>query len=410
MDEELRQLMAEIRDGVSSLREGQESLDQRMEAVETRQAEVGTEIENANRLREEQGSLIETVQTELGEIRGRTAQRGISLPGVDEGKEEFSFARAIRGIATGDWQGCEFEREVFKETRSKALAAGTDSEGGHIVPTQYVAQLIEMVRAESIAMQLGVTHMPGLIGSPVEIPKQTGGATGYWVAENASITSSDQTFGQIQMHPKQAAAMTKLSNRLLRLSNPAADQIVRQDLALTLALLVDLAIMKGTGADGQPLGVANHPDKQTASLATIGTNTVSKLVTFTGKLETANLYRGNLGWAFHPTGRQLLAKQLDSNGRPLFYNALEPGGQPTVKDTQLLGHPAKSSTQLAATDAIFGNWADAVLGEWGNMEIRASQETSDAFAKNQTWVRIIREVDVGVREGASFVYVSDLAA
>ena len=41
------------------------------------------------------------------------------------------------------------------------------------------------------------------------------------------------------------------------------------------------------------------------------------------------------------------------------------------------------------------------------MEIMASTETSDAFAKNQTWVRIIQEVDMGLRHTESFAVVTD---
>jgi HK97 family phage major capsid protein len=299
---------------------------------------------------------------------------------------------------------------VFDEARAKALTTGTDSAGGYIVPVQAVAQLIELIRAESIVMQLGVTPMPGLVGSPVEIPKVTGGATGYWVAENAGITASDQTVGQIQMAPRMAAAMTKLSNRLIALSNPAAEQIVRQDLALVLALLVDLAVMKGTGASGQPLGMSEVSGIGTSSLATIGTGTAGKLVDFVGQLETANALRGKLGWAFHPTGGQLLRKQADSEGRPLFQSSFESAGASVDPNKLLIGYPARTSTQLATTDAFFANWADVILGEWGSLQLDASQETSDAFEKNQTWVRIIREVDVGVRHAESICYVSDLAA
>jgi len=41
------------------------------------------------------------------------------------------------------------------------------------------------------------------------------------------------------------------------------------------------------------------------------------------------------------------------------------------------------------------------------LEIMASRETSDAFAKNQTWVRIIQDVDVAVRHPESFCLIND---
>ena len=64
----------------------------------------------------------------------------------------------------------------------------------------------------------------------------------------------------------------------------------------------------------------------------------------------------------------------------------------------------------ALTEVYFGNWAELIIGQWGGMEIMASQETSDAFEKDQTWIRILQEVDVGVRHDQSFCLISDAKA
>ena len=59
---------------------------------------------------------------------------------------------------------------------------------------------------------MGATLLDNLVGSPVEIPKQTGGATAYWVGENEPLTGSDQTLGQLQLTPKLVGALVELSN------------------------------------------------------------------------------------------------------------------------------------------------------------------------------------------------------
>jgi len=41
------------------------------------------------------------------------------------------------------------------------------------------------------------------------------------------------------------------------------------------------------------------------------------------------------------------------------------------------------------------------------MEILASQEAGTAFATDQTWVRIISEIDIAVRHPESFCLCSD---
>jgi len=48
--------------------------------------------------------------------------------------------------------------------------------------------------------------------------RQTGGATAYWVSENKEITESALKVGELKMIPKKVAALTKLSNELVRMS------------------------------------------------------------------------------------------------------------------------------------------------------------------------------------------------
>jgi len=361
-----------------------------------------------------------TFETRLKDLEKRMTPRKTSLPGVDEGKEQFSFMRAINAIVTGDWQNAGFEKEVFENTRKRtAMSAGSDTAGGYIVPSEYVAEIIELLRAESIVMALGATSLTGLVGVPVELPKQTGGATAYWVGENSAITESALTVGQITLTPKAVAALVKLSNRLLRLSNPSIETMIRNDIGTVLALEIDRASLRGSGANTEPIGIANTTGINTV---TIGTNggapTFDYLSNMQYELQLDNAFRGKLGYAFHPaTRKKLLQTKIaqysgDTGGEYII--------QPMVSDAQLqswMGFPYKMTTQIPitltkgtatdCTEIYFGNWAELIVGSWGGLEIMASKETSDAFEKNQTWIRIIQEVDVAVRHAESFCLIND---
>ncbi|MFO0767592.1 MAG: phage major capsid protein [Nitrospiraceae bacterium] len=80
------------------------------------------------------------------------------------------------------------------------------------------------------------TFAPNLTGSPVRIPRQTGSGTVYWVGQNADITKSDASYGEVQMTPKTMAMRMQFSNLLNLLSNPAIEQLIRNDFALSAAL------------------------------------------------------------------------------------------------------------------------------------------------------------------------------
>lgn len=393
--------------------------------LEEMAAEFERKLSEGQKVITDSEGKIKSLENELAEAKSmiKTLEDAIArrkwqdMPGVNEGKDKFSLFKTINAIITNDWSEAGYEKEVVDETRKKALATSTDSAGGFLVPTQAIPDIIELLRAETVVRQIGATVLDGLTGIPVEIPKQTGGSTTFWIGENTSITPSDLTFGQLAMNPHTVAALVKLSNRLVRMSSPAAEQLVRNDISTELALRADLAALRGTGIDGEPLGIANTP-----GLATVDFNasaSVSGYVTNPGyeqlydmeyQLAQANALRGRLGFLFHPTLRRSLAKiRVDQGGGSKGQFVSNPVTDPQLES--YLGYPFRRTTQIPVnlgassnqTEVYFGNWADLIIAMWGGMEILASQETSDAFAKNQTWVRILMDMDIGIRHIESFV-------
>jgi HK97 family phage major capsid protein len=351
-------------------------------------------------------------------VEDRLKPRRVSLPGVNEEKDSFSFLRAINAIRSGDWSNAGFEHEVFNETAKRAGSVGTDSAGGYIVPSQFVFELIEMLRARAVVISMGATVLNDLYGSPLEIPKQTGGATAYWVSENSDITASDMAFGQLSMSPKSVAAMVKLSNRLLKLSNPSAEDMIRRDIVQSLALEIDRAALRGSGQGAEPKGIKNTVGINTVAIGTDGGPfTLDVAADMEGTVEDDNALLGSLGFVWHSKVKRQLKKQKiaqfsgDTAGEPVIL----PMSDRNLKD--LIGYDFSTSNQIPInltkgngtdlSEVYFGNWQELIIAQWGGIEIMASSETSDAFQKNQTWVRVIQEVDIGLRHPESFCLCSD---
>jgi len=365
---------------------------------------------------------IEELETRLAAIETSIKQKHsklIDLPGVDEGKEQFSFLKAFYGIATNDWDKSGFEKEVFDQTRKRALETGTGSAGGYIVPSQYIAEIIEILRAKSVVIGMGATVLDGLVGSPVEIPRQDGGATAYWVGENADITESQQAFGQLNLTPKQVAAMVKMSNRFMNLSNPSGEAMVRRDLAQVIALAIDLAALRGSGSANQPMGIANTPGINTVAIgANGGLFDWDVASDMEGKLEDENALDGRIGYIMHGKVKRKLKRiriaqySAQTDGEYIF--------NPIMSDAALaeqLGYPLSATSQIPTnlakgggtnlSEVYLGNWQELIIGQWGGLEFMASSETSDAFQKVQTWIRVIQEVDIALRHAKSFCLVND---
>ena len=365
---------------------------------------------------EDFGARIAAIEEQVRARRGE-------VPGFREDKacKEFSLFRACLGVSTGEWKRWDAELEYeamttardFAVKNGRVMSSSVDGSGGFLVPAGVSDELIELIRADSVVLGLGARDMSGLEGSPVPITRQTGGATGYWVSEGSSITASDQAVGEINLRPHAAAAMTKLSNRLLMLTakggNRSAEKITKEDLAATLALLIDLAALRGDGTGEQPIGIANTSGVGTKSLN--ANPTIDHLLDMKGVVAAASALKGKLGYAMHPQTWTKLEKLKDGSGR--HYLLADPA-RPTFGT--LNGFPAAQTTQIPTnlgsttdeSELYFGNWSEVIIASWGGLELAASKETSDAFEKRQTWIRVVQEVDIAVRHGASFCYTVDV--
>lgn len=358
------------------------------------------------------------MKQEMGELKAEKPSKKASIPGLEFEKDKFSLLRAINAIATKSWKNAGFELEVFQNTSDlkKTMSTETDTAGGYVVPIQVLGDFIEMFRAALVTKQLGATYIEGLVGSPVEVPGQAGGATVYWLGEDNpnGITASDLSLKQSQMTPHGAAALVKLSNRLLRMSNPSIEGLVRQDVAFAMAEAVDLAAIRGIGANGQPLGLMNVSGVLTHDLVGV-TKKVEvwpAMYDIENKLAEANSLKGRLGWLFHPRVKRNLAQARTGSG----FAAEDGDGefvQNPITQNQLasyIGYPFATTTNMAITtstspdetEMLFGNWAELIIGVWQGLTIMASQEASDAFTKNQTWIRFVQEVDCMLRHPESF--------
>ncbi|MFQ5737241.1 MAG: phage major capsid protein [Thermodesulfobacteriota bacterium] len=344
----------------------------------------------------------------------------------DREAKSFSFLKAIIAAGTQDWRDAEFERECI-EAAAKAnptspargfyipkdvlmerdLTVGTATAGGNLVATDLLANsFIELLRNRMKVKELGATILDGLVGN-VAIPKQTGGATAYWVAENVAPTESEPTFGQVVLSPKTVGTFTDISRHLLLQASLSIEQLVRSDIATVLALAVDQAAINGSGTSNQPTGILN-----TTGIGDVagGTNglapTYAHMIELESDLAGANADVEKMGLLTTPEIRGKL-KQT-----PRFTST----DTPTWKDDNTVnGYRAEISNQVpktltkgTSTDChaiIFGNWADLIIGQWGDLDVLVdpfSLGTSGAVR-----VRVFQHVDIAVRHAASFSAMKD---
>lgn len=379
----------------------------------------------------------------------------LSRPGVDwtaSESQRYSLSRAIMAQLTGDWSKAGFEREVSntmeKERglkgnggffmpsnmpfqvkgaqRSHMLdglqsratyQVGTASQGGNLVETQLLAaDFIEVLRNQTVTGQLGARYLTGLTGN-VNIPRQATQTQTYWVGESVAVTESEATFDQVQLRPKTVGALSKMSRLSLMQTTPAIEQLVREDLLAVGALAVDAAALYGTGTSSQPTGITNTTGVGAVSAGTNGGNaTFDLMVSLYATPLIANAPQANLAYAINAKLKGYLATLKSTTGQYLWSPTQSIAGG---IQSELVGYKYALSNQLpynlvtgssgaACSMAIFGNWLELLIAEWGVTEIMASPYDATGFTNGDVLIRMFQTIDVGLRHPASFAVSTSL--
>jgi HK97 family phage major capsid protein/HK97 family phage prohead protease len=278
----------------------------------------------------------------------------------------------------------------------RELNATTPSAGGYLVGTDVlVGSMIELLRNKTVVAGMGTTMLDGLTGN-VAIPRSTGGATAYWVAESGAPTNSTQAFGQVALTPKQLAAETRYTKQLVAQTSLGVEAFVRNDIARVLAIALDLAALHGTGNAGQPLGVF----PQAGNTVTFsGAATWAKVLSFESEIATDNAERGALGWITTPAVRAKWKSlvRFSSTASPIW-----------TDENTINGYRAEVTNQVSTGLIIFGNWNDLVMASWAGIDVVVDPYT--LASNSQIKIVVNQMADIAVRNANSFCKSTDTAA
>jgi len=386
----------------------------------------------------EEGDTFEKFSRDLLDEIGKTnnKERAKSKEDTDLGlsrrdKDSFSFVKLMSAISNPNDRSAQndaaFELEVSAESAGKIggefkargayipddillrdipddvyreatrdLSTLTPGAGGVLSATNLLAgSFIDVLRNAMVMAQAGVRMMPGLVGTQ-DIPRKVSGAASTWIgSEDTDATESEAAFDMVTLAPKDLACFTEVTRRLLQNSTPAADSLIRDDLAMAQALGLDLAILYGSGVAGQPTGVANQTGINTFNLAAANP-TYAETIRMIREVMTDNALMGALSYIIDPLGWEA-AMTTEKAANTAQFLMSEAG---TIN-----GQQARVTNQVAAGDWFYGNWADVLVGEWGGLELNVDPYTHSLKGR----VRFItfKTADVAIRQPGSFLLTND---
>jgi len=325
---------------------------------------------------------------------------------------ELEVARAAQAKHSRSANGVLIPWEVLGSNRAAETpgqVVGTFGDGGALVGTDRLdAQFIDLIRNRSAFLNSGLTMLSGLEGN-VEIPKKLSSSQYYFVGENAEVANSKLTFGLVNMIPRTIGVRVPISRRMMIQSSPDVENLVRIDMAESVALGMDYTIGYGTGSNGQPLGIINTTG---IGSVTLGGGTAKAFPTTLGgdgstthncgdwadyvDLETElaidNLDAGSMRYIGNSVVRGALKQTLRASSAGSDYIMTDAG---TVN-----GYQFTVSNQMQLNDVLMGNFSDCVVGMWSGLDVVVDPYTQSA--SGQVILTVHQDFDVAVRRPQSF--------
>ncbi len=366
----------------------------------------------------------------------------------------------VRMLARGDgniYNARTAAIEIYGESHpvTRALITSSGASGGFIVPPDYMAEIIELLRAKAVVRGSNPRVIPMPRGT-MTLPGQTAPATASYGTESGRIAASQQTLGQIVASFKKLTALVPVSNDMMRYADPAVDAFVRDDLVKVIALREDLAFILGDGTQATPIGYLYFANRwvqanggtigvwSTSAASTeavngadpansTGGNFITSTYAYTlatvanelggavNRLDTANVPDSRRVWFMNPRSKNYLFNVQNSLGVYVFRDEIQRG--------MLLGYPLKTTTQIgtnyydasAHTNTSFVFLVemdeDMILDSM-SLELAVSREgsyvdstgaTVSAFQNDQTLIRAIAEHDHQMRHDQAIAVIQAVA-
>lgn len=245
----------------------------------------------------------------------------------------------------------EWARKGIESAELKSLSAGTNSDGGYLIPQQLESQinelLVELSPVRSVANVMTISN-----GNSIDIPVEAGAFATGWAAETgARAETASGTFTLVNIPAAELFANPQATQRILDDSALLESYIVRK-IGEQMAAAEATAFVTGNGTN-KPTGLltATISEKVSGSAAAI---TAAGLIDLFYDLPDA--YAKSASFLMKRSTVGAIRKLVDSNGQYLWQPGLM-AGQPAT----ILGRPVVEAIDMPAVAAdaypvLFGDF------------------------------------------------------
>lgn len=352
--------------------------------------------------------------------------------GLDKVDAKFAkFPAAFAGIGEDELAKMDKKERVVKFIRAvfhkdigtlasmKAMAEGTGSAGGYVVPEEWAADIARIAGDYGLVRRFARRIPMGR--DKLNYPTLTSGVSVTWPGENTAGSSSQPVLGSVQLNSATAVGLTVLSNELLADANVNLSDYLAQLFGEALAQEEDSQGLVGTGSPFT--GILGNANVNIITMAN-GDNAFADvdldyLADMTAAVQS-NALRG-ASFIMHRSIWNLIRKEKAASGA-IYQSASGTGGAPSANAIpggltaigEVWGYPVYASDVMPDTGdtgsgvkfVAFGNLNNLFFGDRQSMTLDVSDSaTIDAvntFAANQSALRVTERIALAVGLPAGF--------
>lgn len=282
-----------------------------------------------------------------------------------------------------------------------ALSETGNQAAAHMISNDLLPDmLIESLREEAIILGLGVTMLPGLTGD-VRIPREIIDPLFYWVGEDREPTEGNYDLDEIALNFKTVAARIPFTRQSIKQSSRNIENMALASLRRGLALAIDNALLNGTGASGQPLGVFGTAG--IGAVTTGGSPSYANLLALWAALSNSHVDQSRARLVTNTLGAQRLLETKKDAGSGEF---LAKFGESNNRISTAIGMAEVCNT-VPAAKMLYGDFSKLFVGMWGSLEI--VRDTSTKVATGGVVLRFFQDIDCKVARSSAFAAIADIA-
>jgi HK97 family phage major capsid protein len=331
----------------------------------------------------------------------------------------FRVARFMIGLLHQKWYGrdkaLEFiDNRFHDDLVTRALNYSVVAEGGALIPQDFMAEMIELLRANVVVREAGPMTVQMPMGN-LTIPRLAAGSTALYQGELDDISVTEEQFDDLDLSAKKLTALVPVSNDLIRRAPIGVEAIVRDDLIQGIARKEDVQFLRSDGTNKGPVGwrslvlpanllvipaLGATPPVGADLDAVVSALAAMKLLLVNGMSRMIKP-----AWFMAPTLLEYIRTRRDSVGGFYYKDEIAAG--------TLDGFPYYTSQQIPTnlgtgngSEIYLVDMADVVIGDTLNVMVDASDVAAyygtdgkvvSTFQRDQSLFRVITEHDFNMR-------------